>query len=223
MVTGLDNYGGGSFITSPVSTNTVYSNSTTFVGIRSFKNIENNLGLFFDFTISSSSIRFHTSAGQPSINCFSITFINFVFSMSCTAASPYLLNGTCYTTCPSPFYANTTTKTCDNCSSSCAACDLSSNNCTSCPDRFYLSNVSTCVSCPVQCLLCTSPTTCSSCVSPTYVYSSGTCQVNCSSISQCNLCILVGSDPQCTNCSANYRIGGGSCVGICGDGVIITG
>lgn len=191
------------------------------MGIRGFKNIENNRGLYFDFVISSTSISLQTSTSQPAINCFSITFINFAFPSSCAAASPYMLNSTCYATCPSSFFANNGAFTCDKCSSSCLDCSLAAANCTSCPDKFYLQS-NNCRSCPNECLLCTSLTACTSCIDK-YIILNGACIADCSSIVQCNLCILVGNNPQCTNCSVNYMPNEGGCVGICGDGVVVIG
>jgi cysteine-rich repeat protein len=223
VVNGLNNYGGSSWISSPASSTTVYSDSTTFLGIRAFKNRESSHGLYFNFAIISTRVTFQTTTNQSPVNCFSISFINFVFPPSCNTSTPYLLllNSTCYTSCPASFFASNGSFTCDNCSTSCLTCSLAATNCTSCLDKFYLYN-SNCLPCPDQCLLCTSPTVCTSCIA-NYNISNATCVVDCSSISQCSLCTLVSSRAYCMNCSVNYIVEGGGCVGKCGDGVVVTG
>ena len=109
---------------------------------------------------------------SPCVNCSQS-------DTNCTSceASPvqhYLLtngsNGTCYSTCPDEYYANTTSLTCDACPEGCFSCDNDTNcfECLSaqgylwfnltcnltCPDSYFDSNGVNCSSCIEGCLSC---------------------------------------------------------------------
>jgi len=86
---------------------------------------------------------------------------------SCVTGS-YLHNNSCLSSCPSTYWENTSTNTCDSCNDPCLTCDTNANDCLSCVDNtFYLSTNNSCgTTCPDGkwenstgwiCTACTSP------------------------------------------------------------------
>ena len=97
--------------------------------------------------------------------------------------TPYLLEGSCYTTCPSGYSPDVITKTCIKCASTCAECDITNTSlCTKCANNYPYFVIST-SSCETQCPL------------GTYVDVDNKCQP-CSS--PCATCIE--SSTKCTSC-----------------------
>ena len=89
-------------------------------------------------------------------------------------------DGTCLTTCPTGYYANTTTQTCELCVTNCTDCIGSSTYCTvcdagfgwtdyscynPCPSGYYMeASGANCTACSLYCAECqTNSTTCTSC------------------------------------------------------------
>ena len=171
--------------------------------------------------INSTFIQFE-SKNPAEDNQYAVDIINFVFATSCNSTHPFLLalNDTCHITCPSSYFGNTNTSTCDNCSSECLTCNLNATNCLSCHTDRYYPNSTTCSLCPDTCQQCTSATNCIMCINGSYILRNSSCVVDCSSISNCIDCEL---GPICKNCSSYYQLSGNACVSICADGVLLSG
>ena len=128
-------------------------------------------------------------ACQPNcINCQSLTSC-----ISCTN-STYLYEGSCGSTCPSGFYADSTNNSCSACippcktcssNSSCLTCTsgyLDNNACTlSCNSSSYINSEFKCTPCVLPCLSCYSETTCLSCSLPHLLFNQ-----SCITLAQCN-------------------------------------
>lgn len=117
----------------------------------------------------------------------------------------YLFNQSCYSTCPSGLYSNTTTKKCEACHSYCVQCNgPTSANCSSCNSGFYLKQ-------PVA----SSKTCIQTCSSGQYgdvnTKQCVTCHSNCQS------CFDVGNTA-CYVCNAPYYLEGTTCSSVCPDG-----
>jgi hypothetical protein len=109
---------------------------------------------------------------------------------SCFATSPYILNNTCYSTCPSGYYADATNSQCVACINNCKTClsasicvtcntnyNLNGTSCIStCPPLYYSQN-QVCVPCSSNCASCDT-TGCLVCNSGYYLYM-GLCYLQC--------------------------------------------
>jgi cysteine-rich repeat protein len=138
---------------------------------------------------------------------------------------PYILflDNTCYATCPTSYFGNVNTSTCDNCSSNCLTCNHTASNCLTCPADRYYNNSNNCSLCPDTCQQCTSDTACTQCINGSYIVRNGSCIVDCSPIPNCDICEIIGTTPICRNCSITYQLSDNSCVSICGDGFFAAG
>lgn len=151
----------------------------------------------------------------------------------CTSCvNGYFLQGDnlCYNTCPPRYFINTQTLSCQKCPSDCYTCNFDGTcitcNATSDFRQFdsvtsrcialdgYFDNLSqTCVSCPINCLLCSSLTLCTSCANGSYLTDSKLCETSCpprqfennqsNTCQKCPFdCYTCNNVGQCTSCSA---------------------
>jgi hypothetical protein len=106
--------------------------------------------------------------------------------------------GTCSQQCPPGFYGNTATRTCDACSSNCAAC--ASPMCTTCAAGYVLDPSGICVSgCPAG-----------------YAVVDGACQVcggGPNAVPHCVACATTGTN--CATCVTGWTSTAGQCVSNC--------
>jgi len=117
-----------------------------------------------------------------------------VSSKKCVSECPsgtYIEGESCYSSCEDGKFGNSSTKKCEDCSSSCLTCKDSSQTCTSCsnsflyegsclstcPDGSYSStSTASCIDCNESCETCTGGTSsdCASCSTGFYLYTSTT-------------------------------------------------
>ena len=87
-----------------------------------------------------------TACPTPCQSCLSSSFC-----LNCKTSNYLNLNtNLCASNCPSGYYADTSTLSCNLCSSNCLTCSSFATNCNSCSSGFYLS-------------ACTNNTGCTSC------------------------------------------------------------
>jgi|688.fasta_scaffold970572_1 hypothetical protein len=124
----------------------IYSDSTTFVGLSKFKNMNSNAFLRYDITINPNTVSLATFNNAY----FEIVLINFAFG-SCSSLSPYFFPTTasCVSSCPSFCQVNSTAP-------------FLCSPCTNCPNGSFLSNT-TCLPCSNSCVTCDSLFNCTSC------------------------------------------------------------
>ena len=136
-------------------------------------------------------------------------------------------DNSCYESCLSGYFGNSTINECMSCSSDCDGCTLAatncikcasgkfkqigSNNCGSCPDGYYGSTVSNyCTLCETGCKTCNSSLVCTSCKSVAgvnYYLDSNKCLPVCSLGKYGD---NTGTAPVCTNCTSIC----GSCISL---------
>lgn len=169
-------------------------------------------------------------------NCYTGYYGNDCTQTSCTTGQFYdPVGSTCGTNCPTGYYTNIYSRSCEACQAPCSECIGSPTNCagcailngnvqyfyngtcySACPTSTYALVNNTCVACDTttaQCLDCTgSPTTCTSCQPGLYLQQpvSGSCGASCSGTyalkDEVNL-VCVASCP-----SNMIAPGNGSCV-----------
>jgi hypothetical protein len=168
------------------------------------------------------------------LTCYNVCPIRYVANYTyneCDACPTYdcytcYLNGSCATCSAAADFRslNTTTMRCvalsgyydngiNSVAVSCVAANCltctSATFCLSCASGKYLTASNTCLSCIANCLSCTTGTDCQTCSTFRY-YSSGTCVLNCSSISNCSTCSYTTS-LSCTTCNAGYLLTNNTC------------
>ena len=79
----------------------------------------------------------------------------------------------CLSSCPTSYFANAATRTCDQCDTSCSTCITSATNCQACKTQYYPTSASlpgTCSQCDAACDECTGAgnTACQACDSAYY-------------------------------------------------------
>jgi hypothetical protein len=108
------------------------------------------------------------------------------------------------TSCLSGSFLNTS-QMCAPCLAPCLECSVSASTCTRCPPGQMASN-GICLSCPANCVTCTSSTYCTTCIKGSVV-SNGTC-VSC--LLDCSVC-----DPlditRCLGCDKGLELVQGKC------------
>ncbi|KAL4494134.1 hypothetical protein ABPG72_016090 [Tetrahymena utriculariae] len=116
--------------------------------------------------------------------------------LSCLS-NTYLYNGQCQSYCPSQYFKNTTTLTCDQCVTNCQQC-TNNTSCSQCLPNYYLqpSQNSCLATCPSGYQLNISNWSCKACT-----------------VSNCVSCQADIS--QCTQCAANYNLQGTQCQATC--------
>lgn len=125
-----------------------------------------------------------TQCASPCQTCSALNQCN-----SCVSGFFYIstniITDRCKSICPDGYFANTVSRTCDLCSSSCFKCNVSSNLCIACNGTSYLSGTQCIPSCPDGTFENTLSNTCS------------TCDVGC--LSTCGL-----NQFDCTACKSGY-------------------
>lgn len=140
---------------------------------------------------------------NPCLKCSSSTAC-----LSCTikntspdfGSSTYLYGTECLVTCPSGYLPNSSTLTCDTCSSNCLTCSSTSTFCLSCSSPLLLKDNACVTTCPADGTYIVTSTTCTACVSP------------------CSTCTTTTST--CTACVTGYLLSGSSCVTSCSSGTV---
>jgi proprotein convertase subtilisin/kexin type 5 len=125
-----------------------------------------------------------TQCASPCQTCSALNQCN-----SCVSGFFYIstniITDRCKSICPDGYFANTVSRTCDLCSSSCFKCNVSSNLCIACNGTSYLSGTQCIPSCPDGTFENTLSNTCS------------TCDVGC--LSTCGV-----NQFDCTTCKSGY-------------------
>ena len=125
-----------------------------------------------------------TQCASPCQTCSALNQCN-----SCVSGFFYIstniITDRCKSICPDGYFANTVSRTCDLCSSSCFKCNVSSNLCIACNGTSYLSGTQCIPSCPDGTFENTLSNTCS------------TCDVGC--LSTCGV-----NQFDCTACKSGY-------------------
>ena len=161
--------------------------------------------------------------------------------MSCHV-NQYLYNTKCVTACPSLYFANQLTNTCELCLYPCELCVNASTICTSCVDGYLLNNTCLpscpvsyyeenvgliCLSCPFECSKCASLTNCLQCQQgyklhksrcvlscPTGYYSQFLINTTTAICSRCvGLCSSCLNQTFCLSCNYNFLVSNGT--GVC--------
>lgn len=156
-------------------------------------------------------------------NCLTCSGTSINQCLTCDTSS-FFLSSQCYTSCPSYYRQNTTTRVCDACTPYCLTCTAFAAVCTQCQPTYFLfrynASYVTCVqSCPnyyyqigqacfpclSPCNLCTAAYVCIDCIVNYYLNTkcypcSSTCQV-CTGPTALN----------CTTCISGYFMSGGVC------------
>ena len=101
----------------------------------------------------------------------------------------------------------------------CLTC-TSATSCLSCYPAKYLSGT-TCLNCMANCVNCTSAITCITC-NTYYIFSTGMCRPNCTLVTNCATCSVIGTGINCLTCTTGYSVFNNTCISICGDGVVVA-
>ena len=155
-------------------------------------------------------------------------------------------NNTCTQACPNGTFYNSTSLSCQTCTSNCNRCIINATNCIDCiastyflnstcfsvcPDNYY-GNGGNCTACVTPCLLCSSSSSCTSCIANYYFYKN-TCVTSCTDITtipingSCIACGGVcytcnGSLTTCTSCKSNLIFYNNSCLISCPAGTYLS-
>jgi hypothetical protein len=184
-----------------------------------------------------------TCLGSPS-QCSSCPVDMYLYQGTCQLFCP---NGTfystigreCQTSCADGTYPQG--QNCINCSSNCAACTTTATTCIRCPAGQFLYNNNcnstcpagvtlpfiginggVCLSCPIECSTCSSPTVCTACIAPGVQPTGGRC-ISCQgntvlnpTTSTCDPCpancLVCLSATSCIQCSPQAVASNGLCV-----------
>jgi hypothetical protein len=144
-------------------------------------------------------------------------------NQECLEPTASILNGTCYSPCPSGYYSKVVSALgnsyCLACSVNCLTCNMTSTNCTSCATGQTLSASNTCSSgCTGSCCsagqfqLAVSGTCAATCPAGYYADSVTTCAL--CNIAGCATCVQKDRGVTCTTCSQSY-LSNGACVLSC--------
>lgn len=175
------------------------------------------------YQITSNGLKYCQTCSSPCLDC-----LNATFCLSCQQGFFYL-NYACSTSCPTGYYASSSTRTCISCISPCKSC-TNQTNCLSCAVGFWNGSVCTnscpsgqfgdtttltCSACDSSCLTCLgSASSCTSCIS-SLLFHNGQCLTSCparyfSSNGRCSNCqppcYTCTSALTCLTCSYNYLL-----------------